>query len=129
MKGRVNTPSCGTVPDQLIGAPHSTSMMPWRMAENSRSCWPCTRLAPGYCLMLMRPLVRSRTSVRKISPPLAPGESRWHHGAHLVFGLVGALRMGKARQADGGGAAAGELDQVTTLHQRSPWGENGSIAQ
>ena len=36
MKGSVNTPNCLTVPDQLIGAPQSTSMMPWRIAENSR---------------------------------------------------------------------------------------------
>src|SRR5476649_17398 len=70
MKGSVNTPSCRTVPDQLIGAPHSTSMMPWRIAENSRVWSPCTSDAPGYCLMFMRPFVLSLTRLAKISPPL-----------------------------------------------------------
>ena len=55
---------------QLIGAPHRTSITPWRMAENSRVWSPCTRDDPGYCLMLMRPPVRSRTRLAKISPPL-----------------------------------------------------------
>ena len=70
MNGSVNTESSRTVLYQLIGAPHSTSMTPWRMAENSRVWSPCTSDEPGYCLMLMRPAVRSRTRLAKISPPL-----------------------------------------------------------
>jgi hypothetical protein len=45
-------------------------MTPWRMAENSRVWSPCTSDDPGYCLMLIRPEVRSRTRLAKISPPL-----------------------------------------------------------
>ena len=87
MKGSVNTPSSRTVPVQLMGAPQSTSMTPWRMAENSRSCWPCTRLEPGYCLMLMRPAVRSRTRLPKISPPLPQAKA----GGTTVLILYSAL--------------------------------------
>jgi hypothetical protein len=39
---------------------------------------------------------------------LAPGERRRHDRRHLVLGLVGALGMGEARQADGGDAGRGQ---------------------
>jgi len=53
--------------------PIAMSMIPWRIAVNSRVWSPCTSDTPGYILMLMRPLVRWRTRSIQISPPLPHG--------------------------------------------------------
>src|SRR6185436_15008518 len=132
MKGSVNTASSRTVLYQLIGAPHSTSMMPWRMAENSRVWSPCTSEEPGYCLMLMRPLVRSRTRVRKISPPLPQANA----GGTTVDILYSALyapwawaKRGRPTAATPAAASERRRTVRRVLMGIAPWLAGGSVTQ
>ena len=55
--------------------PTAMSMMPWRIAVNSRVWSPCTSDTPGYSFMLMRPLVRCFTRSIQISAPLPHGKA------------------------------------------------------
>jgi hypothetical protein len=61
--------------DQLMVEPTAMSITPWRSALNSRVWSPWISDTPGYSLMLMRPLVRSRTLLAHSSPPLPQGKA------------------------------------------------------
>ena len=50
------------------------SITPWRSALNSRVWSPWISDTPGYSLMLMRPLVRSRTRSAQILPAMPQGD-------------------------------------------------------